>query len=224
MQNPWTVKNPDGDSPNKEEIIKNECYVFDFAPDRAFKDIDAAVAYMKENPLSVVRSQRGYKGMSAGADRSSGLLGILSLWETAADRDASESALAKTRDDARSDLGTDMTVESLDQVAVQVGNPPAIGCALALTRISVDPGKVADIVEFFKREILPEITSYPGFRSVRNLINPETGEGMVTTIWDDEPSRDAALEAAQARRADAGARGVTFGDRILGEVVFTDLP
>ena len=188
------------------------------------KDIDAAVAYMKENPLSVLRSQRGYKGMSAGADRSSGLLGLLSLWETAADRDASESALAKTRDDARNDLASGMTVESLDQLAHQVGNPPTPGCALALTRISIDPGQVADIVEFFKREIMPEITAMPGFRSLRNLINPETGEGMVSSIWDDEKSRDAALEAAQARRDEAGARGVTFGERILGEVVFTDLP
>ncbi len=34
-----TVRNPDGDSPNKEQIIKEECYVFDFAPDRALRQI-----------------------------------------------------------------------------------------------------------------------------------------------------------------------------------------
>ena len=39
VQSPWTVKNPDGLSPNKEEIIKNECYVFDFAPNRALRQI-----------------------------------------------------------------------------------------------------------------------------------------------------------------------------------------
>lgn len=39
VQTPWTVKNPDSKSPNKEEIIKNECYVFDFAPDRALRQI-----------------------------------------------------------------------------------------------------------------------------------------------------------------------------------------
>jgi hypothetical protein len=33
------VRNPDGDSPNKEQIIKEECYVFDFAPDRALRQI-----------------------------------------------------------------------------------------------------------------------------------------------------------------------------------------
>ena len=39
VQTPWVIKNPDGKSPNKEEIIKEECYVFDFAPDRALKQV-----------------------------------------------------------------------------------------------------------------------------------------------------------------------------------------
>jgi len=39
VQNPWTIKNPDGTSPNEELILKEECYVFDFAPDRALRQI-----------------------------------------------------------------------------------------------------------------------------------------------------------------------------------------
>ena len=39
VQTPWTVKNPDNLSPNRVEIIKKECYVFDFAPDRALRQI-----------------------------------------------------------------------------------------------------------------------------------------------------------------------------------------
>lgn len=39
VQTPWEIKNPDGKSPNKREIIKRECYVFDFAPDRALRQI-----------------------------------------------------------------------------------------------------------------------------------------------------------------------------------------
>ena len=39
VQSPWTVRNPDGASPNAEQIIKEECYVFDFAPDRALRQI-----------------------------------------------------------------------------------------------------------------------------------------------------------------------------------------
>lgn len=39
VQSPWTVRNPDSTAPNKEEIIKEECYVFDFAPNRALRQI-----------------------------------------------------------------------------------------------------------------------------------------------------------------------------------------
>lgn len=39
VQTPWIVKNPDGLSPDKFEIMKQECYVFDFAPNRALRQI-----------------------------------------------------------------------------------------------------------------------------------------------------------------------------------------
>ncbi len=39
VQTAWTVSNPDGKNPNKVEIIKNECYVFDFAPNRALSQV-----------------------------------------------------------------------------------------------------------------------------------------------------------------------------------------
>jgi len=39
VQNPWVIKNPDGKSPNEELILKKECYVFDFAPERALRQI-----------------------------------------------------------------------------------------------------------------------------------------------------------------------------------------
>jgi hypothetical protein len=39
VQSPWAIINPDGDSPSKTEIIKKECYVFDFAPNRALSKV-----------------------------------------------------------------------------------------------------------------------------------------------------------------------------------------
>ncbi len=39
VQTPWAIRNPDSTSPNKEQIIKQECYVFDFAPNRALRQI-----------------------------------------------------------------------------------------------------------------------------------------------------------------------------------------
>jgi len=39
VQSPWTIRNPDGNSPNQEVILKEECYVFDFAPERALRQV-----------------------------------------------------------------------------------------------------------------------------------------------------------------------------------------
>jgi hypothetical protein len=39
VQSPWIIKNLDGNHPNEETIIKKECYIFDFAPNRALKQI-----------------------------------------------------------------------------------------------------------------------------------------------------------------------------------------
>lgn len=39
VQSPWTMANPDGRHPNQIEILKKECYIFDFAPTRALRQI-----------------------------------------------------------------------------------------------------------------------------------------------------------------------------------------
>jgi len=39
VQSPWFIKNPNGDDPNEEEILKPICFVFDFAPTRALRQL-----------------------------------------------------------------------------------------------------------------------------------------------------------------------------------------
>jgi hypothetical protein len=39
VQSPWSIKNPNGDDPNQEEIFKPVCFVFDFAPTRALRQL-----------------------------------------------------------------------------------------------------------------------------------------------------------------------------------------
>ncbi len=39
VQSPWSIKNPNGDDPNAEEVLKPVCFVFDFAPTRALRQL-----------------------------------------------------------------------------------------------------------------------------------------------------------------------------------------
>ena len=51
IQSPWSIKNPNGDDPNEEEILKPVCFVFDFAPTRALQQLaDYAIGLAPEEP------------------------------------------------------------------------------------------------------------------------------------------------------------------------------
>ncbi|MGX6606209.1 GIY-YIG nuclease family protein [Micromonosporaceae bacterium Da 78-11] len=39
VQTPWSQKNPNGDNPSEEEVYKPVCFVFDFAPTRALRQL-----------------------------------------------------------------------------------------------------------------------------------------------------------------------------------------
>ncbi len=51
VQTPWKLRNPDGKSPNEVQIIKDKCYVFDFAPDRALSQIATYSSGLNANSL-----------------------------------------------------------------------------------------------------------------------------------------------------------------------------
>lgn len=51
VQSQWSIKNPNGDNPNEEVVLKPVCFVFDFAPTRALRQIsDYGAGLSPENP------------------------------------------------------------------------------------------------------------------------------------------------------------------------------
>ena len=187
-------------------------------------DIDAGVSFLQEKVLPAMRDQQGYRGLIASADRAGGVFGVLSLWDTAEDREASDSMLAPTRQEAAEVIGGEMKVEKYEQLVAEVGQePPGPGSALMVMRISMDPAKVDDNTAFFKSDVAPRITASDGFRGLRNMMNRATGEGIVGTSWSDQEALQRAAADAQARRDEATARGVTFGEMSTREIVLVDL-
>lgn len=58
VQSPWSIKNPNGDNPNEEEVLKPACFVFDFAPTRALRQLSEygiGLSPGEANPESAVR-------------------------------------------------------------------------------------------------------------------------------------------------------------------------
>jgi len=58
VQSPWSARNPNDDNPNEEEILKPVCFVFDFAPTRALRqlsDYGIGLSPNEPNPENAVK-------------------------------------------------------------------------------------------------------------------------------------------------------------------------
>ena len=58
VQSPWSIKNPNGDNPHDEAVLKPVCFVFDFAPTRALRQMaeyGAGLSPDAENPEEAVK-------------------------------------------------------------------------------------------------------------------------------------------------------------------------
>jgi hypothetical protein len=85
----------------------------------------------------------------------------------------------------------------------------------------MDLAGIDDNLEFFRQTVVPEMRTRPGFLAVRHLIDRDTGQGRVGSVWADQASLAASLAQSERRRARAMDRGVEFGeDRVL-DVLFT---
>ena len=190
---------------------------------RGATDIDGGVTYLRQVALPILTAQHGYRGVTASGNRSTNVFGILSLWQTEADRAASDSALGKAREEAVKVVGGSLTVENLEQLVAEVVKPIAVGCSLFVTRVSMDPSKVDENVAFFKSDVLPVFKSQPGFCALRNMIDRTTGKGAVGSVWESQDALDVFVAMQPERRKIAESRGVRFDEQETREILFADI-
>ena len=186
-------------------------------------DVEAGLTYVRDEAVPQLAQQKGFRGLTASVDRTNGVFGVLSLWETEADREASESSMGKARTEAQKLAGGEFTVERFEELLVDMVRPPEVGDALLLRRISMAPPTIDENLAYFHDQILPEVKSYAGFCGMRYMINRQTGLGMVGMVWTDAAARDTAQAAVPGRVERAAARGVTLGEPTRREIVYIDM-
>jgi len=187
-------------------------------------DIDEALQYLEKTALPVTRSQTGYRGATASVDRKAGILGVLTMWESPATREASDSAVAKHRDEVSRLFSGTLTVELFEEVGLVVAKAPTVGASLRVVQYSTDPAIVDEIASYVSTDLAPRIQAMAGFRALRNMVNRETGAGLVGTVWDDDSAMRQADGQLRSLREEVGRRGVSFGDTVQRQIALIDLP
>jgi len=190
---------------------------------RGATDIDGGAAYLREEALPMIRAQSGFRGVTASANRSANVFGVLSIWASEQDRDSSDSALGKARKEALGVVGGDLTVENLEVVAAGAVQPITADCKLLITRLSMDPASVDDVIDFFNSEVFPVFKAQPGFCGLHNLIDRTAGKAVVGSAWETSEAIDAYLGIQPGRRKVAESHGVRFDEQETRDIVFTEI-
>lgn len=186
-------------------------------------DIDKGATFVAEEVAPLLRQQQGYRGLTASADRAGGVFGMLTLWETAADRDAAESVLAKVRENARDVIGGEVVVETYERLVADRAASTAVGSALVVTHIRMDPARIDANVASVTSGILPLMRAKPGYLALSQMMNRQTGQGVVAHAWVDQQAMELGEADRDALQQRASADGVTCGDVSERTVLFVDL-
>ncbi len=186
---------------------------------RGARNIDAGVAYIREDVHPMMGAQHGFRGISVSADRDGELLAALTMWASEEDLDASDGALDKARDGAVKIIGGVMTVETYEQTTEAIARAPVAGNTMVVTRMTVHPSDIDDQIAFFERDLLPTIEAQPGFCAMRTMVNRRYGRCVVSIVFENGHTLHAFLSSMPGVRQIAQERGARFDELSFREIV-----
>jgi hypothetical protein len=184
-------------------------------------DIDTGLTLLREVVVPKMQEETGFRGLSAAGDRTAGIFAVLSLWDNQADLEASQTAAESARASVVGLMGGQVRVECYEETVCEASDRrPGPQAKLHLRHFKMDPSCIDDNLDFFRRGVLPELKTRPGFLALRQLIDRSTGEGRVGSVWIDEASLTASLAQSEQRRSRAGDRGIIFGESQVLQILY----
>ena len=165
-------------------------------------NIDAGIAFVKDEVWPKLDQTEGCRGLSMLVDRETGQCIATSSWDREEAMRASDGQLRPSRERGRDILGGTMEVDEWE-IAVMHRNQHGECC-----RVSWLKGDLDAMTETFRVSLLPQLEQTDGFCSASLLLNRSSGLGCATTTWETreamEASRSAADEMRQRAASDAG--------------------
>ena len=169
-------------------------------------NIDAGIAFVKNEAAPMLDKIEGCRGLSLLVDRETGQCIATSSWESETAMHASDEQLRPIRDRGRDILGGSM---EMDEWEIAVMHRTHHGECCRVSWLQGDPGAMS---ETLRVGMLPRLEQTPGFCSASLLVNLSAGLACATTAWETR----AAMEASRAMADDMRSRTATDAG---GEVV-----
>ncbi|MCT7659676.1 hypothetical protein [Mycobacterium deserti] len=179
-------------------------------------NIDAGIAYVRDEVMPALQNMDAYVGLSMLVDRESGRCIATSAWDTEDALRISTERAAPLRDRAIEIFGGDATVDSWEIGVMHRDHQSADGACVRAAWLRMPADQVGRAIEFYKASVLPSLEDLEGFCSASLLINRSTGRGVSSTTFDSrdamERNRDQATELRNTRTRELGADIVDVGE------------
>jgi hypothetical protein len=179
-------------------------------------NIDAGVAYVRDEVMPALAAMDSYIGLSMLVDRESGRCIATSAWETEDALRTSTEAAAPLRDRAREIFGGDVTLDQWEIGVLHRDHHSNDGACVRATWIKVPPDQADRSIAFYKSTVLPALADLEGFCSASYLINRRSGRAVSSATFDSreamQRNEEQARELRNTRTRELGADIIDVGE------------
>jgi hypothetical protein len=179
-------------------------------------NIDAGVAYVRDEVMPALAALDGFVGLSLLVDRESGRCIAASAWETEEAERSSAERVGPLRERAAEVLGGTATAETWEIGLLHRDHRSSDGACVRVTWLKVPRDQADRAIDFYRSDVLPSLENLDGFCSASFLINRNSGRGVSTATFDSreamDRNREQAKELRNTRTRELGADIVDIGE------------
>jgi hypothetical protein len=179
-------------------------------------NIDAGVAYVRDEVMPALAAMDSYIGLSMLVDRESGRCIATSAWETEDALRTSTEAAAPLRDRAGEIFGGDVTLDQWEIGVLHRDHQSNDGACVRVTWLKVPPDQAGRAIDYYRNDVLPSLENLDGFCSASFLINRGSGRAVSSATFDSreamQRNEEHARELRNTRTRELGADILDVGE------------
>lgn len=178
--------------------------------------VDAGIAFVRDVVMPALQSMPGFVGLSMLVDRETGRCISTSAWQDLNSMRASNAGVQRLRERGAEIFGTRPQIEEWEIAGMHREHPAGPGACARVVWVRTEPGTTDRVVEAFRGTGLPMLEEIEGFCSASVLVDPSSGQAVVTSLYESresiEASRARAEEIRTAASRQAGAEMVDVAE------------